>query len=98
MSQELTIQLSDAAYAQLELRAISEAKSPGELVVAAIERQFAVPPSSEQSPTTVPENQGSPGLVRTYFGTFDLGYAVGADNESIDADLAREYGSTHEES
>jgi len=30
-------------------------------------------------------------------GAENLGYATGADNESIDADLAREYGSTHEE-
>lgn len=98
MSQELTIQLSDTAYAQLQLRAISEAKSPSELVVAAIERQLALPCGSEPSPTTDPDNQGARGLVRKYFGTFDLGYAVGADNEAIDADLAREYGSTHEES
>ena len=37
------------------------------------------------------------GSVRELFGSVDLGYPTGADNESIDADLAREYGSTHEE-
>ncbi|HZO91575.1 MAG TPA: hypothetical protein VFB38_24855 [Chthonomonadaceae bacterium] len=30
-------------------------------------------------------------------GAVSLGYPTGADNENIDADLAREYGSTHEE-
>lgn len=30
-------------------------------------------------------------------GAASLGYPTGADNESIDADLAREYGSSHEE-
>jgi hypothetical protein len=30
-------------------------------------------------------------------GAADLGKPTGADNESIDADLAREYGSSHEE-
>jgi hypothetical protein len=30
-------------------------------------------------------------------GEVDLGKPTGADNESIDADLAREYGSSHEE-
>ncbi|MBI3303990.1 MAG: hypothetical protein HYZ72_18140 [Deltaproteobacteria bacterium] len=35
--------------------------------------------------------------LRRHFGAVDLGYPTGADNESIDADLAREYGSTHEE-
>ena len=31
------------------------------------------------------------------FGSVSLGYPTGADNESIDRDLAREYGATHEE-
>jgi hypothetical protein len=30
-------------------------------------------------------------------GAVNLGYPTGADNESIDADLAREYSSTHQE-
>ncbi len=35
--------------------------------------------------------------LRELFGSVDLGYPTGADNESIDADLAREYADTHEE-
>ena len=31
-----------------------------------------------------------------HFGEVDLPDAIGADNEKIDADLAREYGDTHE--
>ena len=31
------------------------------------------------------------------FGSANLGYATGIDNEQIDADLAREYASTHED-
>lgn len=30
------------------------------------------------------------------FGSVDLGLATGADNESIDADLAREYAAKHD--
>lgn len=30
------------------------------------------------------------------FGSASLGYATGVDNETIDADLAREYANTHE--
>lgn len=30
------------------------------------------------------------------FGSVSLGYPTGTDNESIDADLAREYANTHE--
>jgi predicted DNA-binding antitoxin AbrB/MazE fold protein len=37
------------------------------------------------------------GGLRELFGSVDLGYPTGADNESIDADLAREYGDPHED-
>jgi hypothetical protein len=33
----------------------------------------------------------------THAGEVDLGRPTGADNESIDADLSREYGSPHED-
>lgn len=39
----------------------------------------------------------SQGILRELFGLVDLGYPTGEDNESIDADLAREYASTNEE-
>jgi hypothetical protein len=35
--------------------------------------------------------------VREMFGAVGLGQPTGADNESIDADLTREYASTHED-
>jgi hypothetical protein len=41
--------------------------------------------------------KGLKGSLPELFGSVDLGYPTGADNESIDADLAREYASTHEE-
>lgn len=34
--------------------------------------------------------------LRRHAGAQSLGYQTGADNESIDADLASEYGSRHE--
>ncbi len=40
------------------------------------------------------KNKGS---VRELFGSVSLGYATGADNESIDADLAKAYLDTHED-
>ena len=33
----------------------------------------------------------------SHFGTVGLGYPTGADNEAIDADLAREYADDHED-
>jgi len=38
------------------------------------------------------------GSLRELFGSVDLGYPTGSDNETIDADLAREYSSANEES
>ena len=37
------------------------------------------------------------GGIRELFGSVSLGHATGADNESIDADLGREYASTHDD-
>ncbi len=44
----------------------------------------------------IPSNVSQGGLSEL-FGSVDLGHPTGADNETIDADLAREYASTHEE-
>ncbi|MEK6407673.1 MAG: hypothetical protein AABN34_11975 [Acidobacteriota bacterium] len=41
--------------------------------------------------------KASLGGLRELFGSVDLGYPTGADNDAIDADLARDYASTHEE-
>lgn len=48
-----------------------------------------------QTRTDLP--QESRGKLRELFGSVDLGYPTGADNERIDGDLAGEYSSTHEE-
>lgn len=37
------------------------------------------------------------GDISKFFGTFDTGDPNGSDNERIDADLAREYASDHED-
>jgi hypothetical protein len=43
------------------------------------------------------EHKAAMDRLLRHAGAASLGYATGADNESIDADLAREYGSNHEE-
>ena len=43
-----------------------------------------------------PANNGK-GDIRRFFGAGSLGHPAGADNERIDRDLAREYGSTRED-
>jgi hypothetical protein len=47
-----------------------------------------------------PKANGEPkngGGIREMFGSVSLGHPTGSDNEQIDADLGREYGSTHED-
>lgn len=98
MSQQLIIQLSDDAFAQLQMQAASQAKSPVEIATADMERLYARSQNGDYPAHPQHTKQPAHGLSRKYFGTFDLGHPVGTDNEQIDADLAREYGSTHEES
>jgi len=69
---------------------------PGEQ--AEVKRQLATLPSQHaQKEVPVGTSHESRGTLRELFGSIDLGYPTGADNESIDADLAREYGNNHEE-
>ena len=49
------------------------------------------PPTDNQD--ALPKRKGG---IRELFGSVSLGYATGADNESIDADLARAYADNHE--
>jgi hypothetical protein len=50
----------------------------------------AAPPLREE------ERQAAWEQLQQHCGAVSLGHPTGADNESIDADLAREYSSTHE--
>ena len=51
----------------------------------------STPPLSEE------ERKAAWERLQRHCGAVSLGHATGADNESIDADLAREYGRTHEQ-
>ncbi|GEM_PF-613154 len=57
-------------------------------------RQFTPKPRPQ---LTEEEKKAAMERLLRHAGAASLGYATGADNESIDADLAREYGSSHEE-
>jgi alkanesulfonate monooxygenase SsuD/methylene tetrahydromethanopterin reductase-like flavin-dependent oxidoreductase (luciferase family) len=90
MSQQLTLELSDELYAALQQRAESTGTSPARVATAVLEAEIVVPTKSEA------ERQAARDRFRRHFGSVDLGRPTGVDNESIDADLAREYGATHE--
>ena len=99
MSHQLSVQLSDAAFAQLQLKAAIDAKSPAELASAALEQQFRQ--SSELQVVSMPKSSLELQELRErferHFGEVDMGSATGVDNEGIDADLAREYADSHGE-
>jgi putative hemolysin len=92
MSQSLTVELSDTAFAALEREAIIAKTSPAGVAAALLEQQYR----HRWSAPSESERQAARQRFERHFGEIDLGHATGADNEAIDADLGREYASTHE--
>ena len=99
MSHPLTVELSDAAYAALQLRAHAAAQSAAAVAAAALEQQFGTRDELDVSghPATEAEKKAARERFERHFGEVNLGRATGADNEGIDADLARAYADSHEE-
>ncbi|MDY0166172.1 MAG: hypothetical protein RBS80_06485 [Thermoguttaceae bacterium] len=92
MSHSLTIQLNDEVFCRLQQQALARGTSPEELAAASLEQQcgIAAPTRSQ-----VEVHEARKRFERR-FGEIDLGQPCGVDNESIDADLAREYADRHE--
>ena len=93
MSHPVIVELSDETFAALQLRAQAAAKSLAEVATAALEQQFA---GNNRKKLSVDERRAAREQFLRNFGAVNLGRPTGSDNEGIDADLAREYGSTHE--
>ncbi len=98
MNQSLTLQLSDAAYAAIRNQAEAAGTSPARLAEISLERQFGTSSGlrDDDSLITEAEEQAARERFERHFGAIDLDGAAGADNESIDADLAREYANDHD--
>jgi hypothetical protein len=62
------------------------------VAAASLERQF----KGTGTLSTDAEKQAARERFERHFGEVNLGHPTGADNQSIDADLAREYSSAHE--
>ncbi|WP_375467492.1 hypothetical protein [uncultured Nostoc sp.] len=92
MSQVLSFELSDEVYAALQQQAEIAGVSLAELVAISIEQQY-VSLKSEKSQTDT-EKEAVRQRFRSHAGSINLGYATGADNERIDADLVRVYSNT----
>ncbi|MHC5611083.1 MAG: hypothetical protein ACYTXA_08695 [Nostoc sp.] len=95
MSQVLSLELSDEVYAALQQQAEVAGVSLAELVVTSIEQQYGS--LRREKSQTETEKEAARQRFRSHAGSINLGYATGADNESIDADVVRAYSDTSEE-
>jgi hypothetical protein len=99
MSQTLVLEVSDDVYSALRSHAEAVGTSPAQLAAASLEERFCDSDGLRKVHplTTEAEKQAARERFERHFGEVDLGYPTGTDNESIDADLAREYANNHEE-
>jgi predicted transcriptional regulator len=96
MSRALTVELSDATFHTLRIRAEAAAQSPAELAAAALEQRFGTSETNGDQSTI--ETAEKTSRFERHFGAVNLGHPTGVDNEGIDADLARAYAENHETS
>lgn len=98
MSRTSTLIVSDDVYAALRGQAETTGISPARLAATSLEQQFGREGAKRDSGRLRDKagHQASRQQFARHFGAIDLGHATGADNESIDADLARAYAGTHE--
>ena len=92
MSQVLTLELSEEAYRALQQQAEIAGISVSEWITTSLEQQYGL----QKKQQTEAEKEAARQRFRHHAGAIDLGYATGADNESIDADLVRAYGNQQE--
>ena len=93
MSQQLTLEISDEVYADLQQKANAVGLSIAEWIVAVVSYQSS---GVSQVLHSVEQQEEARQRFRNHAGAISLGYATGIDNESIDADLARAYASEYE--
>jgi hypothetical protein len=88
MSQQLTLELSDEVYADLQQKADALGLSIAEWVVTLLSRQND---PAEINALSATQKEQVRQQFMSFAGAVNLGYATGIDNEVIDADLARAY-------
>ena len=93
MSQQLTLELSDEVYADLQQQANAVGLSIAEWIVAALSNQNS---GMSRVLHSVAQQEEARQRFRSHAGAISLGYPTGIDNESIDADLARAYATEYE--
>jgi hypothetical protein len=87
MTHQLTLQLGDEVFQPMEQAARQAGQSLEQWATAQL-RSCAVSSTKQAADLA---------RLLAHAGAVDLGRPTGADNEGIDADLAREYASSHED-
>lgn len=93
MTRTLTFEIPEELYRTFEQMAAKYGKSTEQVALEYL-AQHAPKPRPKLSEEELREARQK---FSRHVGAASFGHPTGADNESIDADLAREYGSTHEE-
>lgn len=94
MSKTVSFEIPDEIYELLQTVASQMGRSTEEV---ALEWLACLAPKPRPQ-LTVEEREAAEQRFRRHCGAVDSGNPRSADNEQIDADLAREYGNTHEDS
>jgi hypothetical protein len=94
MSQILTLDLNDRVFAAIQQQAHNIGIPPELLAATLLEQKFT---QVFNGLLTDAKQEVGRAKFERHFGEIDPGLARDLDNESIDADLAREYASNHEE-
>ncbi|MBD2569956.1 hypothetical protein [Anabaena lutea] len=93
MSQILTLELSDKIAIAIQQQANNVGISPESLATALLEQHF----SQVLPVSTDVQKELAQAKFEHHFGTLNIYSSTNIDNESIDADLAREYANNHED-
>ena len=94
MSQTLTLELNEQFFAAIHQQAVSIGIPAENLAVKLLQQNFSQ--IFKLLPTDAEKNIKRAKFER-HFGAIDLGIDINLDNESIDADLAKEYDNNHED-
>jgi hypothetical protein len=98
MGQTLILELSDEIYTIIQRQAEAAGTTPAHWLVKILEQQYGPPHTRQRVEAwhTAAEQQAARERFERHVGEVDLVDAIGADNEQIDAELAREYADSHE--
>jgi hypothetical protein len=94
MSQILTLELNDQVFAAIKRQAENIGIPPENLAATLLEEKFS---QIFRLLLTDAEKESGRAKFERHFGSINLGFSTDLGNESIDADLAKEYSNTHEQ-